>query len=108
MQKRLLLLLLAIGIFASYPSYACVGNPAPMSADKASSTYTVNPTDYMNASSVEVQLLSYNATLLAHAETTPGQSVQLSYSGSTEVYLIRKIYKFGESEGFIIVDDIAF
>jgi hypothetical protein len=106
MQKRFFLLL-AFALLAAFPGYASLTKWAPVVTEKVNGTYSVTPTDYMSASSVEVRLLSSNGTLLGYAVTTPGQSVQVTYSDGAEVHTIRKTYRFNATDTIIVVDDIV-
>jgi len=105
MKNNLIKCFILTGLLFAMKGNATVFNQnSYIIGDETMGGITVIPNDYMNAISVEIELILEDGSIFARATTSPGNAVSFNV-GSARVRTIRSSYKIIAAEGYIIQDD---
>jgi hypothetical protein len=105
MKKKLSFFLIAVGLlFVTQFNANATGQSFIIGDDLGG--ITVIPNDYMNAISVEIELILEDGSTFAYATTSAGTAVSFNLAGAP-VKLVRTTYRLSLLESIIIDDDAA-
>ncbi len=103
MKKKLSFFLIAMGLLFATQFNANAASQSFIIGDDWGGI-TVIPNDYMNAISVDIELILEDGSIFARATTSAGNAVSFNV-GSARVRTIKSSYKIIAAEGYIIQDD---
>ena len=115
MYKSIFLPLFIVFCIAGMYGFAAASQPQ-LPKPETTHQVTVSTGDYTGASSVLVQLLAANGSVITQTVTAPGTPAQFEVEHGTYLWKIRKTYSFGAGTpsvvevgtSIIVVDDIVF
>jgi hypothetical protein len=104
MKKKLVICFIVLDLLVSMQGNANGNNQRYIIGDETMGGITVVPNDYMNAISVEIELILADGSTFAKATTSAGSPVSFNIAGAG-VRLVRTIYHLNSLESIIIDDD---
>ncbi len=106
MKKKLSFFLIAVGLLFATQFNANAASQSYIVGDETMGRITVVPNDYMNAISVEIELILEDGSTFAHATTSAGTAVSFILAGAP-VKRVRTTYHLSSFESYIIDEDVC-